>query len=408
VISGECGLRVSAEISRAIATVGIVEWSSDLARVDEAHVDFGLDTQYGLVAPVDLAAPRHRTLLLGMKAAHDYHARLVVKSGGEVCRSEDFTLTTGALLAGLPPVTVTTTNPGARAGGYIISSFLGSLPPFILDADGDYVWWGVGSEFGRAEMTFDGHAMWFTRVNVGGGSGYVGRLSMDGLVSESFPEFGDAHHDLTVLPDETVGFIQHDADDRCDTIMERAPDGSVRKIVNVHDAHGGGTQCHTNSIHYHPSDDTYTFSDLFQNAYVKVKRDGEVVWILGGTTSDFGGDGATWTRQHGHDLIAPDRLLFFNNQAVASPAVAVELSLDFETMTAMPVWSFQQPDLGSAIYGDVQRLENGNTLVTYSTMGVWLELDAQGQTVQRLEFPKGRGVGYSMQRPSLYGPPPVQ
>ncbi len=375
--SAPCRFAIDASISDAISTVGIVEWSLNVAAVSAAHIDFGLDTTYGLSAPVPLAAASHRTLLLGMKASHRYHARIVAQADDMTCVSDDFTLRTGSIPNGLPALTVTTPNPGAATGGYLVSSFLAKGPPFILDADGDYVWWGVGLGVGRAELSFDGQLMWYGNVNVAGGVGYISSLSMDGLDKQSHPEFGDSHHDFTVLPDETVAFIQHDG--ACDTIMERAPDGEVREVVNVHDAHGGSTTCHTNSLHYHVADDTYTFSDLEQNCYVKVTRQGDVVWVLGGSTSQFTGDGATWTREHGHDLILPNRLLFFNNGSAGDNSAAVEVALDFEKLTATRVWSYDAAALSSAIYGDVQRLDNGNTLIAYSTAGVVLEVESGGR-----------------------------
>ena len=57
------------------------------------------------------------------------------------------------------------------------------------------------------------------------------------------------------------------------------------------------------------------------------------------------------------------------------------------------------------IYGDVQRLDNGHTLVTFSTSGEFRELDAGGRVVQSFEFDLGGAVGYATHRRSLYGPP---
>jgi hypothetical protein len=58
---------------------------------------------------------------------------------------------------------------------------------------------------------------------------------------------------------------------------------------------------------------------------------------------------------------------------------------------------------GSAVLGDVQRLPNGNTLVTYSNSGTVVEVDGQSNIVAR--FTTG-SMGYSTFRETLYGPPP--
>src|SRR6187549_3009810 len=70
-----CHFQISDSLSERIPTVGIVEWSTGLGAVDEAHIEFGLDESYGTVAPVELGEPRHRTLLLGLKPQRLYHYR---------------------------------------------------------------------------------------------------------------------------------------------------------------------------------------------------------------------------------------------------------------------------------------------------------------------------------------------
>jgi hypothetical protein len=56
----------------------------------------------------------------------------------------------------------------------------------------------------------------------------------------------------------------------------------------------------------------------------------------------------------------------------------------------------------SDVLGDVQRLPNGNTLITYSTGGTILEVDSSWNTVQTL---KATSFGYTDWRGTLYGPP---
>jgi hypothetical protein len=402
---GPCAFSIDAAPSPVIGTVGIVTWSVTMDTLESAVIEFGLDDGYGATRRVDLDEPDHRTLLVGMKPSRDYHYRIRASGGGETCTSADQLLTTEPLPNGLPTLEVETRLPDALAGGYVLSSFLSRSPAFILDADGDYVWAFGSSDVGRAQLSADGKYVWYTAINVRGGMPSFRRVTLDGLDDRAFEEFGDAHHDFTVLPDGTVGFIQHDGS--CDRIMERAPDGSVREVIDVHDAHGGVSMCHTNSLHFHAEDATFTFSDLNQNAYVKVTRSGEVQWVLGGTTSDFTGDGAEWSREHGHDLIAADRLLFFNNEKPPAPSVAVEVSLDLTSMTATRVWE-HSAGLNTPIYGDAQRLHNGNTLVTYGVAGVIEEVTANHEVARTLRFGLGGALGYSTHLRSLDVPEPEE
>src|SRR5690606_18189242 len=98
-----CNISVtSSEVSSAIPTVGIIQWSTDLAGLSGATIEFGPDTSYGMAAPVDLNEPGYRTLLLGMKPQRDYHYRIVAQAGNQRCEGQDFTITTGPLANGLP------------------------------------------------------------------------------------------------------------------------------------------------------------------------------------------------------------------------------------------------------------------------------------------------------------------
>lgn len=399
----DCTFVVTSSLSATIATVGIVEWSATLANIDSAQILFGLDTAYGMTAPVDLTDPNYRTLLLGMKATRDYHFKIVAQAGASRCESQDFTLRTGALSNSLRNITVTKPAPDKVAPGFIVTGEWQRGPTFIVDGDGDYVWEYASGEVSRALMSYDGKYMWMAANNVMGGRGNVVRVRMDGSESMTFPEFGELHHDFTVLPDESIGFIQHNG--QADRIMERSPDGSVREIIGVPEAHGGTSTNHANSIHYNAMDDSYTFSDLNQNCYVKMTRQGQVQWVLGGSTSTFTGDGSTWNRQHGHHVLPGNRFLFFNNGGAGDNAIAVEVTLDESAMTATRVWE-HEGDETSTVLGDVQRLSNGNTLMTYSASGVIQELDASGNVVLQFSWPLGGAIGYAVKRESLYGPPP--
>ena len=62
--------------------------------------------------------------------------------------------------------------------------------------------------------------------------------------------------------------------------------------------------------------------------------------------------------------------------------------------------------VANAIMGDVQRLWNENTLVTYSTQGVIHEVDKNKMLLQSLSWGTGGALGYVVKRQSLYGPSP--
>jgi hypothetical protein len=80
----------------APTTVGIVTWSTTAPGITSAEIDFGLDTTYGMVAPVDLERTDYRTVLVGMKPEKTYHFRVVASDGTTTYASEDHLLATGA------------------------------------------------------------------------------------------------------------------------------------------------------------------------------------------------------------------------------------------------------------------------------------------------------------------------
>lgn len=412
--AGACGLTVNDEISSAIATVGIVRFSTT-ETVSSARIEFGLDTNYGMTAPVDLAEPEYRTLLLGMKQNREYHYRIVLNEGAAECVGDDRTIMTGALPNILPELDVVNFNREALSGGFVMTGQYQAMggetsPAYILDADGDFVWaLPVGNYVTGVRMSYSGKHMWINGTdNTTNGGALIYRVSMDGLeVEDLSDEFGFQDHQITVLPDESVAFYGHDK--VCPDIKLRHPDGTIETLINARDAHGAEGPCHVNHIEYSPYDDTLIFSDDDHDNYTKITLDGEVVWVLGGTTSDFTGDGASWSREHGLDVLAVDRVVYFNNGEMmgGGSSRAIELHLDLQAMTATRTWIYTpMPSLYNTVLGDVQRMENGNTVVAFSAQGVLHEVDAEMNLLQEINWPIGGAFGYIMKRPTLYGPSP--
>jgi hypothetical protein len=435
--TGGCTFAGTSSLSPMISTVGIVTFTTLLPSPTEAHIDFGLDTSYGMRAPVDLTAASYRTLLLGMKPSRTYHFQLsATDSDGDSCTSDDFTIATGPLPNGMQNPTITTNDASALYGGFLVTGqFSQSLiagsssgaPAFILDRDGTYVLWYTvpGSDATGVTMSYDGQYMWINSVNVPSHAGKVHRVSMDGLVDEDHSEeFAGLNHQLTVLPDETVAFYAYGSNG-CDDIKLRAPDGTVTTVVNAQTAHGGTNACHLNAIFYSGLDDTLIFGDLDNNCLTKITRSGETVWVLNGgvdkgPVSSFNGGGLVWQGgEHGFHILGLDRLVIFNNNAKmpagsklswgaaagdATGSRAIEIKLDLTAMTATQTWSYQALGVNDNVLGDAQRLPNGNTIIDFSTQGSIQEVDAQGTLLQEIRTVSN--FGYLQKRDTLYGPPP--
>ena len=67
------------------------------------------------------------------------------------------------------------------------------------------------------------------------------------------------------------------------------------------------------------------------------------------------------------------------------------------------IWSYApSPTVFSFSLGDVSRLENGNTMVTFSNQGQIDEVDASGEVQWRLNASLGGAVGYATFMEDLY------
>lgn len=420
-VETDCSFDITAEVSERIGTVVLVTFATDLANLDGGYIEFGLDTNYAHRAPLDLLAPGHRTMLLGMTAATQYHYRIVAHSGSAVCRSEDQLLTTGALPDDVPIPSIRASTAANVAPGYVLTSAQatgasgGGYYMVIYDHLGQPVWWyrsAIGGLVTRAKLSWDGKYIYGRDGNPSARSGgQVVRVAIDGSTEESLT-VDTGHHDLAVTPDNGVLFLVGGGGDGCSRIEKWSATDEVSDFYDLRDAFGddfksGNDPCHCNSIHYNAADASITVSCLMQNAYVKVSEAAELLWVLGGNNgqSHFTGDVA-WDRQHGHQMLTPNRILFLNNNgggdSTSESSLAVELELDVTNQTAQRVWEYDGKEVTQTL-GDVQRLPNGNTLVTYCNAGILHEVDAARQLVRSWQFTNG--VGYAEHRESLYGPP---
>jgi hypothetical protein len=172
----------------------------------------------------------------------------------------------------------------------------------------------------------------------------------------------------------------------------------------------GDDPCHCNSIRYNDFDDSVSVSCRYHTAYIKVGMDGTLHWVLGGPSSHFTGDDE-WNQQHGHHLLSPTRIVFFNNHGLGPlmpvfdvPSNAIELELDLTNMVATRT-RFYEGELSSATLGDAQLLPGGNLLIDFSNQALIREVAPDDSVVTEWEVPM-RSLGYANHHPTLYAPAP--
>jgi hypothetical protein len=387
----------SAVMASAPGTIGIVTWTVNVSALTEAHIDFGLDTTYGMTAPVDLTLTDHRTLLLGMKPAKTYHFRVVARDAAMTYTSNDYTVMTGPATTTVSISKFQVMNATAVKRGFIMTSYwsgTGSAVPFILDADGEIVWWGRSGPAGgiaRARMSADGKNMWMTSASNTGNP--IQRISMDTLDAQTYSN-AVGSHDLTAVTGATMAFLEYGESD-CNSIYEIDPSGTKKEIFESQGVVPAGG-CHGNALRYSQKEDQYTFSDVSSDVYI-VNRAGQVQWKLSEKVST--GHNAWGGIQHGHHLLDGSIVIFANNGGGTNMSAMIEYDLNGQQLKKFAPGDY------SANLGDVQRLPGGNTLVDFSNASVMKEIDASGNVVLQINGASGTRFGYALWQETLYGPP---
>ncbi len=405
------------EVSSQIPTVGIVEWSSTGAAPSSAKIVYKLKNapssllNQGGEAPVDLSKTNYRTLLLGLKQSKDYAFHIEATRDGATCTSPDYTLPTTGSFPNARPVTVQVAQPDKREPGFIVTSSGISVPDsaFIVDADGEIVWYADGPlNTTRAQMDYEGENMWMVGLNLDNDGGEMRYVSMDGEeAQQNVPGLENAHHDFTVMPGGKVAALVWSVAgvDPPSNLVIRAANGTVSSPFTIGSNLYLSDTYHACAIHYLPFDDSFTIADRNPSVFVKVSATGTVQWQLGGVCDQAPAGNMCvpqdWQVVHGHHLLEDWTFLAFNNSYGTNADIfEFQLNVTASSFAATVVEDYAGTG-ASTIMGDVQRLPGGNTLVTYTTDGTIVELDASWNEVQTFSS----RFGYSNWRPTLYGPP---
>jgi hypothetical protein len=418
------GFLLDTHLSDVIPTVVFVEWTTELGPVQEAHVDFGVDTSYGTrIEAMDDGNGTYSATLLGLRPSTDYHVRAAAVIDGTPHFGDAQVVTTGGQPSYLPEISIETEDTDRQAGGLLVTSVL-TIPSAaaILDTSGHYVWWYASDEehetwpITRARLSRDGQSMLFLRnvplgTEVTSEGQHIVRLALDGSSIETLETPG-VHNDFVELADGTLTVLSEDTREVegetvvGDRILEKHPDGSETEIWSVWDdlvfdpeMSQYGHWTHANAIDLDEDTDTYYVGARHVNAIFKVDRAaGELLWVFGGPVSDFepADEQTEATRlQHQFQVLEDGILVFDNREENAPSSRAVQFDLDEEAGTARQVWEYiSEPAVYCYGMGDVTRLESGNTLVTWSSAGMVDEVAPDGEVIWRLQLDLGGGLGY--------------
>lgn len=125
------------------------------------------------------------------------------------------------------------------------------------------------------------------------------------------------------------------------------------------------------------------------------RQTGSIIWRLGGPGNmfTFTNDPGRFYYQHGVRRLANGNIILFDNGNFHTPPYsrAVEYRLDENNMTAEMVWQYRNtPDVFGFAMGFAQRLDNGNTLISWGSANPTVtEVTSTGEKVLEMSLPQG-------------------
>ena len=428
---------VTASVSAAIPTVATVQWPLVTPTASNAYVEFGIDDEHRRRAKAEIDDDgTARAVLLGMKPGREIHYHVVEVVGDRLLQGKDLRLDSGTLTSSLPRLEVPIAT-DLKSRGFLITSLIADPSvAVIVDGDGEIVWahrpdvdWDK-LYIPRVRLSRVGEWVIYHAATALGADGEGGaethrsfvRVALDGS-SEQIISITDAHHDFIELGDGTIATLTRDRREVDgeevvgDRILEVGWDGSERQVFSVWDhleydptqvdPQPGSGWTHANALQFDKDAGLYYMSLRHLDCILAIDRaTGAVRWTLGGQDSDFVlADGSTqlFQRQHQFRVIDANALVFDNGTVENQDSRVVEYTLDPSTGQAELVWEHHNdPPLLSIGMGDVARLPNGNTLITWSGPGQIDEVSPTGEVVWRARVEMGAGIGYSVWRQVLF------
>ncbi|MBN2272817.1 MAG: aryl-sulfate sulfotransferase [Bacteroidales bacterium] len=140
------------------------------------------------------------------------------------------------------------------------------------------------------------------------------------------------------------------------------------------------------------TDTTLILSSRNLSEVTKINRlNGNIIWRLGGRNNEFSfvNDARGFSMQHSAARLKNGNLILFDNGVGFSPAYSrgIEYSLDEGSLIAELIYEFRfMPDLYTHIKGNIQRTDNGNTLVYWGHLPYISEFDPSGNITYNATF----------------------
>ncbi len=185
---------------------------------------------------------------------------------------------------------------------------------------------------------------------------------------------------------------------------------------------------HSNSLFYNPTDDTILLSCRDLNTIYKINHTSkELIWSLGEHGDfdlyDIKGNQkeSLWYHSHAFEYFDDNKIILFDNDFhnqtdyTSKHTRIVEISIDEENKIANETWTYEAPiEYYSGIWGDADKLPNGNRLGTFGSMNHYLgsrnakvlEINEQREIVWKMDFVENEVYIYGIYRIERFIPYP--
>ncbi len=427
-------------VQRATGVVTVFETSFESTIPVEGRV-FVADADGGVrsVPTKSTDGLTHTAVLLGLLSNADYEVwwEATDPDGQRFC-DKPRALETATFPAQIPAVAARIATE-ARTEGYhllpIVSETTSSL--VIVDSDGEVVW---GTLIGTKESSdvdgdfeppdpafrmrldpFGRGVLFNTQGRVSTDDGDVELLTWAGD-RELMATFPGGHTDFVVLPDggyAMLGWVVLEQDGRRilgDTLLVRDPDGSLAVLWSTFDSFApdphrsystGYTEdeppvedwSHANGLSYDANEDVFLVTVTEPSAVVKIDRSsGDVLWTVADGSPDFNHVDPAFVELPHSAQVVDGGFVVFNRSRLDEPHSCshfADLELDQEHRTVVRSRYWQgETCRQNGFLGSAERLDNGHTIMTWSSYGMVEEVDREDRTVLQLVLPLGAGFGF--------------
>ena len=403
-----------------------VSWSTD--RPGTSAVEFGDDGALAWRLSDPEPVTDHRLVIYGLRAEREVTVRVSTTfADGTTTAIDGPSIRTGPLPPSVPVGLVEVHDAARVQPGWTLLNVSNrdlDWPPTVAmyDAEGQPVWYAITADSPDFRGDLDVSLTDENTVLVGGSDALIHpvELTLAGTAVWYGPpqEEPEQHHHFQRLPDGTTALLRQSIpDDRPELLLDRVEVIDVdHEVVWSWDPIDHlavpqdfeGDWMHLNAVSF--TDEHAFINSRNLDLLYKVDRaTGQVAWRLG-PAGDFAPDptaSTPWFRgQHDPELQADGSWLFYDNRGLgADHARVIQLAVDEASRTTEVLWTFPgdfpvdpwyTEEWRSSIWGDADRLDNGNVLITAGTRAPAtesrvFEVTEEGEVVWAMRLPSAEG-----------------